>query len=88
MRFLACLIALGSLFAGGLLRGLRANDSVCDWRPRAPVRLFAARGDRVVTIANTRHCARTLRTRGAQVTVTASARSTTSRRCSPPPLRC
>jgi hypothetical protein len=45
---------------GGLLRGLRANDTVCAWRPPAPIRLFAARGDRAVTIANTRLCARAL----------------------------
>jgi acetyl esterase/lipase len=45
---------------GAFLRALQENDAVCAWRPRVPVRLFAARGDRAVAIANTRHCAQAL----------------------------
>ena len=52
---------------GGLLAGLRANDATCRWRPRAPVRLYAATGDQAVTITNTAHCARDLRARHADV---------------------
>jgi hypothetical protein len=50
---------------GGLLTGLRANDATCRWRPRAPVRLYAASADQAVAIANSAHCARELRARGA-----------------------
>jgi hypothetical protein len=42
---------------GALATALRANDTTCDWRPRVPVRLYAARGDRQVAFANSRHCA-------------------------------
>jgi hypothetical protein len=42
---------------GGLAAALRANDSTCAWRPRVPVRLYAARHDRQVAFANSRHCA-------------------------------
>jgi hypothetical protein len=52
---------------GALLRGLRANDATCDWRPRVPVRLYAASGDRVVAFANTGSCAAQLRAHGARV---------------------
>src|SRR3954469_11172762 len=54
---------------GGLLAGLRANDATCRWRPRAPVRLYAASGDQAVAIANTAHCARELRARHADADV-------------------
>jgi len=53
--------------AGGLAAALRANDTTCDWRPRVPVRLYAARGDRQVAYANSRHCAARLRAHGAGV---------------------
>lgn len=52
---------------GALARGLRENDTTCSWTPRAPVRLYAARGDRDVTIANARACQRALRAHGAAV---------------------
>lgn len=54
---------------GGLLAGLRANDATCRWKSRTPVRLYAASGDRAVTSANSRHCARELRKRQAHVRV-------------------
>jgi acetyl esterase/lipase len=42
---------------GALARALRANDTTCGgWRPGVPVRLYAARGDRDVAIANSRSC--------------------------------
>ena len=50
---------------GGLAAGLRANDTTCDWRPRVPVRLYGARGDRQVAFANSEHCAARLRASGA-----------------------
>ncbi|HEY6892096.1 MAG TPA: hypothetical protein VI300_30110 [Solirubrobacter sp.] len=50
---------------GGLAAGLRANDTTCDWRPRVPVRLYGARGDRQVAFANSQHCAARLRSHGA-----------------------
>jgi predicted esterase len=42
--------------AGVLASELRAADRFCDWRPRVPVRLYAAAGDRDVSIANAVHC--------------------------------
>jgi hypothetical protein len=42
---------------GGLAAALRANDTTCDWHPRVPVRLYAARGDRQAAFANSQHCA-------------------------------
>ena len=53
----------------GLLAGLRASDATCRWKPRTPVRLYAANGDRAVTSANSEHCARELRARHANVDV-------------------
>ena len=54
---------------GGLLAGLRASDATCRWRPRTPVRLYAASGDQAVTPANSAHCARELRARHADADV-------------------
>jgi len=54
---------------GGLLAGLRASDATCRWRPRTPVRLYAASGDQAVAISNSAHCARELRARHADVDV-------------------
>jgi hypothetical protein len=51
---------------GGLAAGLRANDTTCEWRPRVPVRLYAARRDRQVAFADSRHCAAQLRAHGAR----------------------
>ncbi|MFI5530048.1 alpha/beta hydrolase family protein [Kitasatospora sp. NPDC051853] len=52
---------------GALLDALRAQDSTCDWTPAAPVRLYAASGDRDVTILNARHCAARLAAHGTDV---------------------
>ena len=55
---------------GRLAAALRAQ-AVCDgWRPDVPVHMFAARGDRVVPIANARSCATALRAHGATVSLT------------------
>ncbi|GIG81174.1 hypothetical protein [Planotetraspora kaengkrachanensis] len=56
---------------GALLRAMRANDTTCtDWRPRVPVRLYGATGDRDVAFANAEHCLRDLRSHGADVSLT------------------
>ena len=49
---------------GGLAAALRDNDGTCEWRPRAPIRIYAAHGDRQVAFANSRHCVAQLRARG------------------------
>jgi hypothetical protein len=40
----------------GLAAGLRENDTTCDWQPRVPTRVYAARRDRQVAFANAQHC--------------------------------
>lgn len=50
---------------GGLAAGLRENDTTCDWRPRVPIHVYAARRDRQVAFANARHCVAQLRDHGA-----------------------
>lgn len=42
--------------AGGLLRAMRASDGGCAWRPRVPVRIYAAGGDTIVPIQNALNC--------------------------------
>jgi hypothetical protein len=42
--------------SGPLLAAVRENDRTCRWRPQAPIRLYAADGDRDVPIANARAC--------------------------------
>lgn len=42
--------------SGPLLAALRDNDQTCQWHPRVPVHLYAADGDRDVTIGNTHAC--------------------------------
>ncbi|GAA4636751.1 alpha/beta fold hydrolase [Actinoallomurus vinaceus] len=42
--------------AGGLLRAMRSSDDTCAWKPRVPVRIYAATGDRSVPIANAKAC--------------------------------
>lgn len=42
--------------AGGLATELRMADSVCGWRPAAPIRLYMATRDEQAVNANTRHC--------------------------------
>jgi acetyl esterase/lipase len=49
--------------SGRLAAALRDND-VCRWRPSAPVRLVAARGDRDVPFEHAEHCRQQLRSRG------------------------
>ncbi|WP_433323891.1 alpha/beta hydrolase family protein [Spirillospora sp. CA-294931] len=51
--------------SGAMLEALRAADGTCDWTPRAPVRVYAARGDEQVAFANTRSCLERLRSHGA-----------------------
>ncbi|WP_125646133.1 S9 family peptidase [Nonomuraea sp. WAC 01424] len=49
---------------GRLLKAIRRNDTTCrDLRPGAPVRLFAATGDRDVVLANSESCLKDLRAR-------------------------
>ncbi|MEI5102970.1 hypothetical protein RB200_36075 [Streptomyces sp. PmtG] len=45
---------------GKLRRQLHALDTTCDWRPKAPVHLFHAKGDKDVSFANSLHCRRQL----------------------------
>ncbi|WAL93237.1 alpha/beta hydrolase family protein [Streptomyces sp. Je 1-369] len=55
---------------GGLAAGLRKTDSVCkDWKPKAPIRLYMARGDEQATVQNTANCAAAFRERGMGVPV-------------------
>ena len=51
---------------GGLLAALQGNDTTCDWRPRAPIRIYAAHGDRQVAFANSQDCVTQLRAHGAK----------------------
>ncbi|MGC0416969.1 alpha/beta hydrolase family protein [Embleya sp. AB8] len=56
---------------GAFAAALRETDSVCaNWRPRVPVRLFAAVHDKEAAPANTAHCLASLRARGTDVQVT------------------
>ncbi|MGX1370418.1 hypothetical protein RKD19_005777 [Streptomyces canus] len=55
--------------SGALLDAMRAADHTCAWKPRVPVRLYAASGDTDVPLGNTRTCARTLAGQGARVRV-------------------
>ncbi|RLU90412.1 hypothetical protein CTZ27_21000 [Streptomyces griseocarneus] len=56
---------------GELLRAFQESDTGCTgWRPRIPVRLFAARGDKDVAYDNALSCERSLRASGADVTLT------------------
>ena len=50
---------------GALRRAVSENSTTCQWRPRVPVRLYAAPSDVEVPIANTERCAAQLRARGA-----------------------
>lgn len=50
---------------GSLAKALEEADSTCDWAPKVPVRLYAARGDQDVPISNEQHCLEVLRTHGA-----------------------
>ncbi|MFG2997321.1 hypothetical protein [Streptomyces sp. NPDC048340] len=48
---------------------LRADDGACDWRPAAPVRLYARGADTDVPIANARACAADLARNGVRARV-------------------
>ncbi|MFD4998424.1 alpha/beta hydrolase [Streptomyces buecherae] len=50
---------------GALAEVIARVDGVCEWRPRVPVRLHTAAGDRDVPTGNTASCASELRRRGA-----------------------
>ncbi|MGI5218366.1 hypothetical protein [Nocardia sp. CA-290969] len=41
---------------GAALRAMADSDTVCDWTPTAPVRLYAAPGDRSVPFENSQRC--------------------------------
>ncbi|MFF5717679.1 alpha/beta hydrolase [Streptomyces buecherae] len=51
--------------SGALAEVIARVDGVCEWRPRVPVRLHTAAGDRDVPTGNTASCASELRRRGA-----------------------
>jgi pimeloyl-ACP methyl ester carboxylesterase len=55
--------------AGGLLEAMRDADHTCDWKPDAPVRLYAGAADTDAPIGNARSCARQLAGEGAPVTL-------------------
>lgn len=54
---------------GALLRAIQENTTTCQWRPRAPVRLYTATGDREVPIGNAEQCATQLRSFGTDPTL-------------------
>ncbi|MGH4027975.1 alpha/beta hydrolase [Actinomycetota bacterium Odt1-20B] len=54
---------------GGLKEALDANDGVCDWKPGAPVRLYAGAADTDVPIGNARSCAADLGKNGVRAPV-------------------
>jgi hypothetical protein len=54
---------------GALRQAIQENDKTCQWRPRVPVRLYAATGDRQVPIGNSEQCVRDLRAAGADPTL-------------------
>jgi acetyl esterase/lipase len=49
---------------GPLLAALRENDVACDWAPKAPIRIYAARADEQVAYANVTSCVAQLRAHG------------------------
>ncbi|MFC4055790.1 alpha/beta hydrolase family protein [Actinomadura syzygii] len=64
-------IAWASEPTGNLLNALRSNDTTCtDWKPRVPVRLYAATGDKDVSILNAKHCVAALRANGVEAPLT------------------
>ncbi|MDX6361395.1 MAG: hypothetical protein QOC85_398 [Streptomyces sp.] len=54
---------------GALLAALRDNDHGCDWKPAAPVRLYAGAADTDAPIANAHSCAAQLAERGVRASV-------------------
>jgi predicted esterase len=56
---------------GALLHAFQVNDTTCtNWVPRVPIHLWAARGDRDVTIVNSKHCQAALTAHGVKVSIT------------------
>ncbi|MEU4311761.1 hypothetical protein [Nocardia sp. NPDC024068] len=49
-------LALAQNPTGPALRAMDDSDTVCDWAPDAPVRLYAAQGDRSVPFENSQQC--------------------------------
>lgn len=49
--------------------GLRQADGVCEWTPRAPIRLYRATGDEQAVTANTDRCRHALRRHGVHAPV-------------------
>lgn len=45
---------------GAALKAMTDSDSTCDWTPRVPVQLYAAKADRNVPYANAEHCLQAL----------------------------
>ncbi|WP_093609147.1 alpha/beta hydrolase [Streptomyces indicus] len=54
---------------GALLTALRSQDDTCDWKPKAPVRLYASAGDTDVPIGNATSCAADLARHGVRAPV-------------------
>ena len=54
---------------GAFARALAVADSVCDWHPQAPTRLFYAEHDEQAVPANTRACHTAFAEHGAAVPV-------------------
>lgn len=55
---------------GRLRDAVRGNDQTCQWRPRVPVHLYAASGDRDVPIGNAGACRTELAEHGVRVPLT------------------
>ncbi|WP_459546344.1 lipase family protein [Nocardia sp. X0981] len=49
-------LALAQNPSGAALRAMAESDTVCDWTPDVPVRLYAASGDRSVPFENSQRC--------------------------------
>jgi hypothetical protein len=76
--------------SGALARAMRQNDTSCDWRPHAPVRLYGADGDRGVVFANSLQCQAALSahgTRAALIDVGDVDHNTSAERSVPPVLQ-
>jgi hypothetical protein len=55
---------------GGLAAALRLTDDVCAWTPKAPIRLYYAKGDEQAVTANSDRCLATLRAHGTDAPLT------------------
>ncbi|MQA77999.1 MAG: lipase [Streptosporangiales bacterium] len=54
---------------GQMAVGLRQADSVCEWAPRTPLRLYRATGDEQAVTANTDHCRSSLLRHGVRAPI-------------------